>query len=163
LKPSGHIDAVAVDGAVGLLHHIAEMKAKSKAQAAIFWNGVRACLEFMLDGERSNSRTGGGSRRSSTPSRPLYRRLGHHWRHPSSEGLACGVERFDRAAVVYRHQPRVRDRIRREDGRESKTKFLRPHRRILTDSSAVRHSVQCLSRSGGESRLARVPDISSPP
>ena len=39
------------------------------------------------------------------------------------EGSPCGLERFDRSAGVDRHQSRVRDGIRGEDGGESKTEL----------------------------------------
>ena len=45
LEPSGHVDAIAVDGAVGLLDHVAQVEPNAKEQRAILREGVRTRLK----------------------------------------------------------------------------------------------------------------------
>src|ERR1017187_4943893 len=53
LKSGGDVHPIAVHSAVGLLHHIAEVKAQAKAQTTILRNPFCFGLEVSLDGKCS--------------------------------------------------------------------------------------------------------------
>ena len=103
LKTSCHIDAVSIHGAVGLLHHIAQMQAQAESQTAVLWNGIRAGLDFVLDGNRRCGRAGG---RLEDRQHRIARCIDDSAAICDAdrlEGLPCGVERLDRASIVRGH------------------------------------------------------------
>ena len=137
LKASRHIDAVAVHGAVRLLHNVAQMQPQAKAETAVVCGGIRASLQLVLNGKRGCSRPGGGlENRQHRIARGVddSAAVGDADR---LEGPPCDLERFDRSASVDRHQSRVRGGIRCENCGESKTKLLGPHVSILNEFSVL--------------------------
>jgi hypothetical protein len=91
----------------------------------------------VLNGKGGCSDAGGGLEVASTESPAVSDDSAAIGYADRLEGSPCGLERFDRSASVDRHQSRVRDNIRGEDGGESKTKFRGPHGLILDEFKVV--------------------------
>jgi hypothetical protein len=119
LQPRGDVHAVAVDAAVGLLDHVAEMHADPKAHLPPGRRGVGGEFELLLRLDRGGHRAGGGLEHGKhgvarhVDHLPLIRL------DPGAEHPARRVERSDGGMVVARHQAREPHRVRGEDGRQS--------------------------------------------
>ena len=119
LQTRGDVHAVAVDAAVGLLDHIAEMDADTNTQAALFGRLGRAAFERALHRER----------RVHCAARALEEREHRVARHvDDAPGMRLDlapkkrarlVERRDRGAGIGGHQPRVAGDIGGENRRQS--------------------------------------------
>ena len=121
LQPGGDVHAVAVDGAVGLLDHVAKMDANAKAQRAAGRRpgGDGDTGELPLRRDRGVHGTGRGAEHR-------QHRIARHVDDAApvgfdagAEDLACGGERRDCAVLVRRHQPRIARPIGRQDGQQA--------------------------------------------
>ena len=113
------VDAVAVDGAVVLLHHVAEMDADAKQHPAILGKRARSLAERALDRERAVDRAGGAVEDGE-------HRVAGHVDDAAAVGVdlaakdgARAVERRDRAALVRAHQARIAGDVGDEDRRQA--------------------------------------------
>ena len=118
LQAGRDVHAVAVDAAVGLLDHVAEMHPDAKAHAPIFGHRARGGLEGLLNRQ---------CRRHCPRGRVEHRehRIARHVDDPtlagfdlSAEDQSRGVQRGDGRALVRGHQPRVAHDVSGEDRRE---------------------------------------------
>ena len=118
-KARGNVDAVAIDGAVGILHDIAEMHAYAERHALVFGHRPVGGGDIVLDRQRRTHRTGGAL---------------EHGKHRipggiddaaglgRGAGMECGPPNLQgrhRRCLVGTHQARIAHRIRGENGRKS--------------------------------------------
>ena len=118
LQSRGDVDAVAVDGAVGLLDDLAEIHSDAVAHATVVGDAGAALLHGRLDRNRRANRAGRGLENR-------QHRIPGHVDDPSvmlfamaAEERAVRVELDDRRPLVRAHEARKADRVGRENCRE---------------------------------------------
>ena len=114
----GDVDAVAVDRAVGLLDHVAQVDADAKAHALRLRHGLAGHRERLLDLER-------GAHGAACRFERGEHRVARHVDDATlvrfdanPEDAARGIEIGQRGVLVLRHEARVARDVRGEDRRQ---------------------------------------------